>query len=88
MKPNETYAAAWRGMAEIVSGVDMDDYDFSDEVIEAMEGPVRLNLCVIDSECSCANSKDCLIRPFFVRQQKRIVDDLSSQNFGSISKKG
>jgi hypothetical protein len=37
MKPNEVYAAAWRKIAEIISEVDMDDYEDNDEVIEAMD---------------------------------------------------
>lgn len=37
MKPNEIYAAAWRKMAEIISEVDMDDYEDNPEVIEAID---------------------------------------------------
>ena len=37
MKPNEIYAAAWKGIADILDAVDMDDYNLSDEVIEAID---------------------------------------------------
>lgn len=37
MTNHEIYAAAWRKMAEIISDVDMDDYEDDDKIIEAMD---------------------------------------------------
>ena len=36
MKPHEIYAAAWIKAAEIISDVDMDDYEDDQEIIDAM----------------------------------------------------
>lgn len=55
------------------------------EVIEAMEGPVRVNLCVDGRHCECSNEKSCEIRPFFVKQQEQISRALERQNFGSYT---
>ncbi|MEE9443965.1 MAG: Rrf2 family transcriptional regulator [candidate division Zixibacteria bacterium] len=52
------------------------------EVIEAMEGPVRVNLCVDDRHPECTNEKGCEIRPFFLKQQELITRALKRQNFG------
>lgn len=57
------------------------------EVIEAMEGAVRINLCVDDRHCECTNEKGCEIRPFFVKQQEQITKALKRQNFGSFTSK-
>ena len=53
------------------------------EVIEAMEGPVRVNLCVDGRHCECSNDKGCEIRPFFIKQQDQITKALKRQNFGA-----
>lgn len=54
------------------------------DVIEAMEGPVAVNLCVDGSHCDCTREKGCEIRPFFVRQQDQITRALKRQNFGNL----
>ncbi len=53
------------------------------DVIEAMEGPVRVNLCV--EGCHCDHEDGCEIRPFFIKQQEQIVKAMKRQNFGSIN---
>ena len=60
------------------------DFSFLD-VIEAMEGPVAVNLCVDGSHCDCTREKGCEIRPFFVRQQEQITRALKRQNFSSLN---
>lgn len=54
------------------------------DVIEAMEGPVAVNLCVDGSHCDCTKEKACEIRPFFVKQQDFIIKALKKQTFGSL----
>jgi Rrf2 family protein len=54
------------------------------DVIEAMEGPIAVNLCVDGSHCDCTREKGCEIRPFFVKQQDQITRALKRQNFSSF----
>jgi len=60
------------------------DVSFLD-VIEAMEGPVAVNLCVDGSHCDCTQEKGCEIRPFFIKQQEQIIKALKRQNFNSLA---
>jgi Rrf2 family protein len=55
------------------------------DVIEAMEGPVRVNLCVEGSHCGCTHEKGCEIRPFFVKQQKLITRAFKKQTFDRLN---
>ena len=55
------------------------------DVIEAMEGPVAVNLCVDGSHCDCTREKGCEIRPFFIKQQDQISKALKKQNFAGIN---
>ena len=55
------------------------------DVIEAMEGPVAVNLCVDGSHCGCTQEKGCEIRSFFVKQQEQITKALKRQNFGTLN---
>ena len=54
------------------------------DVIEAMEGPVAVNLCVDGNHCGCTREKGCEIRPFFVKQQDQITRALKRQTFGTM----
>lgn len=54
-------------------------------VIEAMEGPVAVNLCVDGNHCGCTQEKGCEIRSFFVRQQDQITKALKRQTFGNLN---
>lgn len=54
------------------------------DVIEAMEGPVAVNLCVDGNHCECTREQGCEIRPFFVKQQDSITKALKKQTFGSL----
>ncbi|MCP4570297.1 MAG: Rrf2 family transcriptional regulator [FCB group bacterium] len=55
------------------------------DVIEAMEGPVAVNLCVEGSHSDCTQEKGCEIRPFFVKQQEQIIRALKKQTFHSFA---
>ncbi len=55
------------------------DVSFLD-VIEAMDGPVQLNLCVANPK-NCEHSKNCTIREFWLKEQDRFVKVLSKANF-------
>ena len=57
------------------------------DVIEAMEGPVAVNLCVDGNHCECTREKGCEIRPFFVKQQDQITKALKKQTFGNLNNK-
>jgi Rrf2 family protein len=51
------------------------------DVVEAMDGPVYLNLCVEDED-SCSHSEDCKMRPFWLREQDHFKKALGRANFG------
>jgi Rrf2 family iron-sulfur cluster assembly transcriptional regulator len=50
------------------------------DVIEAMDGPVQLNLCVANPK-NCEHSKNCTIREFWVKEQDHFIKVLSKANF-------
>lgn len=50
-------------------------------VIEAMDGPVVLNLCVEGSK-NCNHSKGCGMRDFWVKEQAHFKKVLAKANFG------
>jgi Rrf2 family transcriptional regulator, iron-sulfur cluster assembly transcription factor len=50
------------------------------DVIEAMDGPVQLNLCVTNPK-NCEHSKNCTIREFWVKEQDHFLKVLSKANF-------
>ena len=59
------------------------------DVIEAMDGPVTLNLCVVNPK-NCDHSKNCTIRDFWLKEQEHFVRVLSKANFQkykAVSKK-
>ena len=51
------------------------------DVIEAMDGPITLNLCVESSSC-CEHYKSCKMRDFWVKEQDHFKKALSRANFG------
>jgi Rrf2 family protein len=59
------------------------DVSFLD-VVEAMEGPVAVNLCVDGGHCNCTREKGCEIRPFFIKQQDQITKALKRQTFSNM----
>ena len=51
------------------------------DVIEAMEGPIALNLCTQDN-CECDHFPDCKMRDFWVKEEEHFKKMLSRANFG------
>jgi len=51
------------------------------DVIEAMEGPIALNLCTQDA-CECEHYPDCKMRDFWVKEEEHFKKMLSRANFG------
>lgn len=53
------------------------------EVVEAIDGPVLLNECVLDAS-ACVFGADCLIRPAFCDAQAQLVSQLRQTTFAKI----
>jgi Rrf2 family iron-sulfur cluster assembly transcriptional regulator len=52
-------------------------------VIEAMEGPLQVNLCAgADGDCGCSRFADCNMKGFWDRVQNGLAKTLSETNFG------
>jgi len=56
------------------------------EVIEAIDGPLYLNVCLI-SERSCGRAKWCPAHPVWVRAQQAMLDVLSSAVIAELALK-
>ena len=54
------------------------------QVVEAIDGPIRLNECVHE-DGMCAFSEDCPLEPIWKDAQKDLVDRLSGTNFGQFA---
>lgn len=54
------------------------------EVIEAIDGPILLNECVMD-EANCAFSEDCPLRPVWCDAQAELATRLKATNFGQFT---
>lgn len=55
------------------------------EVVEAIDGPILLNECVVSTH-DCPIEK-CAMRGIWVRSQKSLVKELKSTNFQSLADK-
>jgi len=55
------------------------------DVVEAIDGPIKLNECVGDGSL-CSFVEDCPMRPVWCDTQKDLVDRLSSTHFGQFIK--
>ena len=53
------------------------------EVVEAVDGPIRLNECV-EGEEYCKFGKDCPLRQIWQEAQKDLVERLKNTNFGQF----
>ncbi len=51
-------------------------------VIEAIEGPLHLNLCTEGGSCACDVADDCPMRDFWEGQENNFKRALSRHNFG------
>ena len=54
------------------------------EVVEAIDGPIRLNECA-HADGMCAFEDDCPLSPIWNDAQKDLIDRLSSTNFGQFA---
>lgn len=54
------------------------------EVIEAIDGPIRLNMC-IENGGDCVLEMNCLLRSVWRDAQKELVTKLKNTNFGQLS---
>jgi len=62
------------------------DVSFLD-VIEAIDGPLHLNLCTETETCTCDQYKTCPMRPFWQQQENSFKRALQRQNFGKFRRK-
>ncbi|MBE0409284.1 MAG: Rrf2 family transcriptional regulator [Anaerolineales bacterium] len=53
------------------------------EVVEAIDGPILLNECVLDSSL-CFFGQNCPIHPIFCEAQSELVERLEKTTFGHI----
>ncbi len=54
------------------------------EVIETIDGPIPVNICVIDSK-SCNRVRKCSVHPVWVRLQNLIRKELGAVNFKKLA---
>lgn len=54
------------------------------EVIEAIDGPIQLNVCV-GSEDACPFEENCPMRPVWCDVQKELMSKLRNTNFRQLS---
>ncbi len=52
------------------------------DVVEAIEGPIHLNLCTEGPRCDCDQYKSCQFRGFWLTQENALKKGLKKQNFG------
>lgn len=62
------------------------DVNFLD-VIEAIDGPLHLNLCTESKTCSCDQYEGCQLRSFWEQQEKFFKRNLEKQNFAKYRRK-
>lgn len=55
------------------------------EVVEAIDGPILINECVIDSG-SCTFGETCALRPVYCEAQADLVKRLENTTFGGVIK--
>jgi len=53
------------------------------EVIEAIDGPIQLNLCV-EQHGACALEENCPLQPMWQDAQSDLVNRLRNTNFGQL----
>jgi Rrf2 family protein len=51
------------------------------EVVEAIDGPILLNECVVDHGVSCVFGDDCPMQPVWCEAQSELVSRLESTTF-------
>lgn len=56
------------------------------DVIEAIDGPIHLNLCTEQGTCSCDAYNKCQMKDFWADQEKGFKKALSKHHFGRYTK--
>ena len=57
------------------------------KVIEAIDGPIHLNLCTEEGGCRCDRYKCCSLKDFWMGQEKLFKRALSKEHFGKYKEK-
>lgn len=52
------------------------------DVIEAIEGPIRINICTEGKSCGCNQYDTCLMREFWSTQEASLKKALQRHHFG------
>lgn len=55
------------------------------EVIEAIDGPIQLNMCA-EREGACAYEENCPLQPVWCDAQAELVTRLKGTNFGQLTR--
>ena len=55
-------------------------------VIEAIDGPIHLNLCTEQKNCCCANYDKCPLKDFWMVQEKMFKKALTREHFAKYKK--
>jgi|SRR3990172_3042527 len=53
------------------------------EVVEAIDGPIQLNMCV-ESEGSCPYEENCPLQPVWCDAQNELITKLKNTHFGQL----
>lgn len=56
------------------------------DVIEAIDGPIHLNLCTDPNGCRCEHVDSCEMRSFWVTQEAAFKKALGRQHFGKFKR--
>jgi Rrf2 family protein len=56
------------------------------DVIEAMDGPVNLNLCT-EKDCDCEHFHGCPMKDFWIKEEAHFKKALNKANFGKYRAK-
>jgi len=56
------------------------------DVVEAIDGPIHLNLCTETSTCRCEKFGECTMRSFWEAQEKAFKSALQKQHFGKYKR--
>jgi len=57
------------------------------DVIEAIEGPIHINLCTEEGDCPCSVAETCQMREFWMTQEDIFKRALARHNFGRYRKR-
>jgi Rrf2 family transcriptional regulator, iron-sulfur cluster assembly transcription factor len=55
------------------------------QVIEAVDGPIHLNLCTEFGGSYCSHNGECIMHSFWIKQEELIKRKLSSTNYGKYA---